>query len=54
MRLASVTSVSPTFVRRDGDRVPVPVVATTVSISVSDRVLVETLEHQVYIVTVLA
>lgn len=54
MRLASVTSLSPTFVRRDGDRVPVPAVDTTVTVSVNDRVLVETLSNQVYIVVALA
>lgn len=50
MRLASVTSVTPTYVRRDGDRVPVPAVDTSVTVSVFDRVLVETLDNQVYVV----
>ena len=54
MRLASVTSTSPLQVRRDGDRLPVPAVETNVTVALSDRVLVETLSNQVFIVVKVA
>ena len=50
MMLAEVTSTSPLQVRRDGDRIPVPAVETNVTVAVFDRVVVATVQRQVYIV----
>lgn len=54
MRLASVTSTTPLQVRRDGDRVPVPAVETTETVALNDRVLVETIDNQVFVIRALA
>jgi hypothetical protein len=48
--LATVTSIAPLEVRRDGDITPVPAVETNVTVTVSDRVLTETVDQQVYII----
>lgn len=50
MRKGTVTAVTPLRVRRDGDTLPVPCVATDVSAVIGDEVLTETVENKVYII----
>lgn len=45
-----MTATAPLAVRRDGDKLPVPVVETSVTVALFDRVLTETVDNQVFIV----
>lgn len=50
MHLATVISVSPLTVRRDGDAVDVLAKETGVSVVADDRVLTENIDQIVYII----
>jgi hypothetical protein len=50
MKLATVITVSPLTVRRDGDAVDVPAKPTAVTVAADDRVLTINLDSLIYVI----